>query len=478
MMAVMNRWYRPTVVFCMALALAYATLGHGQLVGRAVAQTVPTSRQQVQLSFSPIVKQTAPAVVNIYAKRVVKSRLNPMLNDPIFQKFFGNNFMFGLPRERVENSLGSGVIIRPDGQIVTNYHVVESSDEITVVLADRREFPAKVTYGDKRTDLAFLKIEAGNVPYVELADSDAAEVGDAVLAIGNPFGVGQTVTMGIISALARTAGGISDLNFFIQTDAAINPGNSGGALVDLNGRLLGINTAIFSRDGGSNGIGFAIPANMLRASVASLEKNGRVVRPWLGLSGQPVTAEIANSLGLSRPTGVVVARVVRDGPAATAGLKSGDVIYAVENKEVTDLESLRFYVSTAKPTGAVRLSVIRQQRQLTLSMPLQAAPENPPRQETKLAGRTPLTGATVVNLSPAVAEEYGFASDQGVAVIKTDQGTPAEQLDLRTGDVVLAINGVEVDSVASLRDLVKEPNRGWQITIRRGGDVLNVVVRG
>ncbi|MBM3603116.1 MAG: PDZ domain-containing protein, partial [Alphaproteobacteria bacterium] len=193
---------------------------------------------------------------------------------------------------------------------------------------------------------------------------------------------------------------------------------------------------------------------------------------------QAVTAEIANNLGLSRPTGVVVAKVVRDGPAASAGLKSGDVIYAVENKEVTDLESLRFYVSTAKSTGAVRLSVIRQQRQLTLSLPLQPAPENPPRQETKLAGRTPLTGATVANLSPAVAEEYGFASDQGVALLKIDQGAPADQLDLRSGDIVMAINGVEVESVASLQELLKDTNRGWQITIRRGGDVLNVVVRG
>jgi serine protease Do len=304
-------------------------VGAGQ---KLVAQPqVPSSRAQVQLSFAPIVKQSAPAVVNIYTKKIVKQRISPLMNDPIFQQFFGNNPMLNLPRERVENALGSGVIVRSDGQIVTNYHVVEASDEITVVLADRREFTAKILYSDKRIDMALLKIEAANLPFLELADSDLAEVGDVVLAIGNPFGVGQTVTMGIVSALARTAVGISDLNFFIQTDAAINPGNSGGALVDINGRLLGINSAIFSKDGGSNGIGFAIPANMVRATLNSLAQTGRVVRPWLGLQGQAVTAEIASNLGLSRPTGVVITQIAKDGPAANAGLKVGDVIYAVEN---------------------------------------------------------------------------------------------------------------------------------------------------
>jgi serine protease Do len=461
------------------LILVLMVVGAGQ---KLVAQPqVPSSRGQVQLSFAPIVKQSAPAVVNIYTKKIVKQRISPLMNDPIFQQFFGNNPMLNLPRERVENALGSGVIVRSDGQIVTNYHVVEASDEITVVLADRREFTAKILYSDKRIDMALLKIEAANLPFLELADSDLAEVGDVVLAIGNPFGVGQTVTMGIVSALARTAVGISDLNFFIQTDAAINPGNSGGALVDINGRLLGINSAIFSKDGGSNGIGFAIPANMVRATLNSLAQTGRVVRPWLGLQGQAVTAEIASNLGLSRPTGVVITQIAKDGPAANAGLKVGDVIYAVENKEVADMESLRFYVSTAnggtKSGKALRFNIVRQQQQSTLSFPLQAAPETPPRQETRITGNNPFSGSTLANLSPALAEEYGFGQDQGIVVLQVARASAAAQLDLRVGDVVLAINGTEVASLKQLQELIREPSRGWQISIRRGNQSLNVLVR-
>ena len=272
--------------------------------GRAAAEDVPSSRAEIQLSFAPLVKQVAPAVVNIYTHTVVTQQqpLSPLFNDPFFRQFFGDDF-FGKPVERDQNALGSGVLVRADGLVVTNVHVIKGAQEIKVVLSDGREFTAKPVTVDDQTDIALLKIDpaGAELPVLELADSDALEVGDLVLAIGNPFGVGQTVTSGIISALARTQRGINDYGFFIQTDAAINPGNSGGALVTLDGRLAGINTAIVTRTGGSVGIGFAIPANMVRTVIAAVDNGGQVVRPWIGATGQPVTAELAEGFGLAHP---------------------------------------------------------------------------------------------------------------------------------------------------------------------------------
>ncbi|MGH7088404.1 MAG: trypsin-like peptidase domain-containing protein, partial [Stellaceae bacterium] len=296
----------------------------------ALSETrAPPTREAIRLSFAPIVKVAAPAVVNVYSRRVVRQQ--PLFDDPVFRQFFGDNSPFGRARERVQSSLGSGVIVDPSGLIVTNDHVVKEAQQIRVVLSDRREFEAKVLLADARADLAVLKIDphGAALPALALGDSDRLEVGDLVLAIGDPFGVGQTVTSGIVSALARSAG-VSDFRSFIQTDAAINPGNSGGALVDLDGRLVGINTAIFSQSGGSIGIGFAIPAAMLRPMLQAALHGGRIVRPWLGASGQPVTAEIAPTLGLAHPEGVLVKDVAADSPAAKAGLHIGDVILDVE----------------------------------------------------------------------------------------------------------------------------------------------------
>jgi len=284
----------------------------------------PSSMGQVQLTFAPVVKRVAPGVVNVYSKSIVQTQVNPFFNDPLFSQLFGTPEM----RQRVQQSLGSGVIVRGDGLIVTNNHVVEGGNEITVALSDKREFRAKVLLADPRTDLAVLKIDTHgeNLPVVPFANSDAVQVGDLVLAIGDPFNVGQTVTMGIVSALARTQISASDYQFFIQTDAAINPGNSGGALVTTDGKLAGINTAIYSRSGGSIGIGFAIPANLVRRVVEGVEgglKNGgkaSVQLAWVGASGQPVTSEIAASLGLSRPGGVLIKEVYPDGPLGKAGV--------------------------------------------------------------------------------------------------------------------------------------------------------------
>src|SRR5579883_1684512 len=320
-------------LICLAAAVGVAPV---------LAQTVPKSREAIRLSFAPIVKQAAPAVVNVFSRRVVRTSASPFADDPFFRRFFGDRSPFGIPQDRVQNSLGSGVIVDPDGLIVTNHHVIQDAQEITVVLPDRREFEAKVLRSDERTDLAVLKVDpkGERLPTLPIGDSDSLQVGDLVLAIGNPFGVGQTVTSGIVSGLARTAVGIGDFRSFIQTDAAINPGNSGGALIDLDGRLVGINTAIFSRSGGSIGIGFAIPTNMVRIVLQAASNGGRIVRPWLGASGQGVTADLAASLGLPRPEGVLLKEVVPGSPAAQAGLRVGDVVLAIEGHEIEDTESL------------------------------------------------------------------------------------------------------------------------------------------
>src|SRR5688572_21111418 len=262
----------------------------------ALAQdTVPTSPQQINLTFAPVVKMVAPAVVNIYTRKVVKQQaLSPFFDDPFFKQFFGDQFNFGRSRERIQNALGSGVIVQADGLVVTNNHVIDGADEIRVVLNDGREFPAKIVSQDEQLDLALVRIDTkGNkLPTLTFRDSDDLEVGDLVLAIGDPFGVGQTVTSGIVSGLARTRTGINDFGFFIQTDAAINPGNSGGALVTTDGKLVGINTAIYSQSGGSIGIGFAIPSNIVRAVVDAEAHGGKLVRPWLGVTGEALSAEI------------------------------------------------------------------------------------------------------------------------------------------------------------------------------------------
>jgi Do/DeqQ family serine protease len=317
------------------------------------AKAVPDSRIALQLSFAPVVKTTAPAVVNVYSQRLVASRERRLLDDPFFRQFFGNDGSFGRPRERVQNSLGSGVIVDPAGLIITNNHVIKGGTDIRVVLADKREFAAKLLLADERTDLAVLKIDVPDetLPALPLGDSDVLEVGDLVIAIGNPFGVGQTVTSGIVSALARTQVGISDYQFFIQTDAAINPGNSGGALVNMAGELVGINTAIFSRGGGSIGIGFAIPVNMVKTVVLSAETGEAVMRPWLGAELQDVTQEIADSLGFARPEGALIVSLHPDSPLTKAGLRRGDVVLAIEGKPVENARELGYRVATS-PIGS------------------------------------------------------------------------------------------------------------------------------
>jgi serine protease Do len=442
---------------------------------------IPETQEQVQLSFAPLVKAAAPAVVNIYTRKVLRRRrVSPLFDDPFFRQFFGEMFPFlGPPEEQVQNSLGSGVIVDEAGLIVTNNHVIEGAEQITVLLADRQQFEAEVIGTDERTDLAVLRVdpEGDKLPSLSLGDSDELEVGDLVLAIGNPFGVGQTVTSGIVSALARTRIGPGDFRSFIQTDAAINPGNSGGALVNMKGEVVGINSAIFTRTGGSLGIGFATPANMVKAVLRGAVAGGRVVRPWLGVSGQVVTAEIAETLGLDRPRGVLVNAIHPASPATKAGLGLGDVITALNGREVNDEEVLRFRVATLPVDGTATLDVLRDGKELALEVPLVAPPEEPPRDVTELAGRHPLTGAIAANLSPAFNDEMGLDDTlAGVILVEIGPGSPAHRFGFRAGDIVLRIDEHKIETVDRLEAVLREPTDEWRVTINRGGRVLTAKI--
>jgi len=437
-------------------------------------RVVPSSPAQLTLSYAPVVRRVAPAVVNVYAAKTVATR-NSLFDDPLFRRFFG-----GPDGPQVQRSLGSGVIVDPAGLVVTNHHVIEGADEVKVSLADKREIAADVVLRDARSDLAVLRLkENERFPAVELGDSDALQVGDVVLALGNPFAVGQTVTHGIVSAVARTQVGITDYQFFIQTDAAINPGNSGGALVDLNGKLIGINTAIYSRTGGSIGIGFAIPVNMVRVVIASAKGGGSVVRrPWLGAKLQVVTPEIADSLGLKRPTGALVASVTNGSPAARAGLRTGDLIVTVDTQPVDDPNAFDYRFATKPIGGQTQIVVVRSGRETRLMIALQSAPDSP-REELVIETRSPFLGVKVANLSPALAEELKLdSSTEGVAIIDVANGSIAQSLGFQRGDVVLAVNNTTITRTRDLDRATREQNRLWRISVSRNGQQMSVVFGG
>jgi serine protease Do len=463
-------------------ALLISTTSNVAVAAGTVSKRLPGSETEIQLSFAPVVRKAAPAVVNIFTKRVVKRARSPFFNDPLFRQFFGNDvFRFGVPRKRVERSLGSGVIVRANGIIITNQHVIAKADQITVVLADKREMAATVILSDEKTDLAVLRLEepGGPLPFLRLGNSDDLEVGDLVLAIGNPFGVGQTVTSGIVSALARAARGVSDFSFFIQTDAAINPGNSGGALVTMDGRLVGINTAIYSRSGGSMGIGFAIPANMVARIIDGALSGAKVVRPWFGAAGQSLTSDLAASLGVDRPVGVLISELYDGGPAATAGLISGDVITAINGREVADPRELRYRIAILPVGSTAKLTVIRKGRERVLAFALVAPPEIPPRSMTLLKGSHPLAGMAVANLSPAFAEELSLnPMRRGIIVLDMNRRSPAHRLGLKPGDYIVAVNDHAVASVAELQTALKRRQEQWRITIRRDGRLMTAVIEG
>jgi len=457
--------------------IAAAVLAFSTLVVSASAQDrrVPSSAAELQLSYAPVVKRVAPAVVNVYAARVVENR-NPFMNDPMFRQFFG-----ALPREQVLRSLGSGVIIDSSGLVVTNYHVIEGASEVKVALADKREFDAEVALKDEHSDLAVLRLKDAkeHFPALEFGNSDELQVGDLVLAIGDPFGIGQTVTHGIVSAVARTQVGISDYRFFIQTDAAINPGNSGGALVDVNGRLVGINTAIYSRSGGSQGIGFAIPANMVRVVVASAKGGSAAVkRPWLGAKLQEVTPEIAESLGLKRPSGALVASLIDDGPAAHAGIKTGDLIVSIDGTIVDDANAFDYRFATKPLGGTAQVGLLRQGREVVVTVGLQSAPDTP-REEIEIRSRSPFLGVTVANLSPALADELRLdPQSHGVVIVGVASGSEAQSIGFQRGDIVVSVNSQKIGKSADLDRVAHAGGRLWRVTIQRGNQQISVTFSG
>lgn len=434
---------------------------------------VPFGRDEIQLSFSPLVKQTAPAVVNVYASQTAKV-VSPFNGDPFFEQFFGRS------QPRAQSSLGSGVLVDPSGIVVTNFHVVKDADQVKVATADGREFASKVLLKDETLDLAVLKIDSDKpFPVVAIGDSDALEVGDLVLAIGNPFGVGQTTTSGIVSALARSHIGISDSGFFIQTDAAINPGNSGGALINMAGQLVGINTAIYSRSGGSIGIGFAIPSNMVHAFVDAA-KAGRdfFERPYLGAQFEPVTPQIAESLGMEAPTGALVSSVVDGGPAAKAGLKPGDVVLKMNGTVLEGVDALGYRLATQSIGAEATFDVLSKGQQATLNVVLERAPEGANSVAVTLRGRSPFAGAQVAELSPRLAQRLGMRTDlKGVTVVTVDSGSPAADFGFQTGDIVREVNGATIDSAKTLEAAAAQNTRWWRFTVERNGQTLRQVLR-
>lgn len=466
-------------ILCRRVAFAVAMAVLPFLAGEALSQearVVPASPQAVKLSLAPVAKRAAPSVVNVYAARVVENR-NRLLDDPIFRQFFGGSGS----GEQVQRSLGSGVIV-DGGLVVTNNHVIERMDQVKVSLADKREFEAEIVLKDPRSDLAILRLKDANekFPAIELGDSDTLQVGDFVLAIGNPFGVGQTVTHGIVSAVARTQVGISDYQFFVQTDAAINPGNSGGALVDQSGKLIGINTAIFSRSGGSQGIGFAIPVNMVRVVLASAQGGSNTVRrPWLGAKLQAVTPEISEAFGLKRPAGALVGTVQAKSPAERAGLRTGDLIIAIDEQVVEDPNAFDYRFATKALGGQARIGVLRSGRETRVTVALEPAPDTP-RDERVIRGRSPFSGARVSNMSPSLADELRLDSGlQGAVVVDVGEGSVAREIGFfRKGDVILAVNGEKVSQTSDLDRVASQPSRFWRITIVREGQTFSVAFGG
>jgi Do/DeqQ family serine protease len=447
------------------------------LAGPAPAETrVPASQAEIALSFAPLVRSAAPAVVNIYARRVTERRDSPFLNDPFFEDFFRG---FGAPQRRVENSLGSGVILSSDGIVVSNYHVVGMATDIRVVLTDRSEYSAEVVLGDEESDLAILRlVEARDLPHLSLRDSDAVEVGELVLAIGNPFGVGQTVTSGIVSGLARSGAAAGNARgYFLQTDAAINPGNSGGALVDVNGDLIGIPTSIISRSGGSNGIGFAIPSNLVREFLRQADAGQTdFQRPWAGMSGQPVDADLADSLGLDRPEGIVVSDLHARSPFAQAGLQVGDVITHVDGLDVNSPAEMIFRMSVTGIGRTARVTVARGEVKEELEVRLMAPPDDPPADEIVLGKRTVLPGLRLARINPAIMARYGLPLNmEGVLI--TDPGPIGARAGTQPGDVVLAINDMPIQTTAEARRALTRPGRWIEMDLLRGGRALTLRFR-
>ncbi len=458
----------------------------GRAVPIAVAAPGPvTAALSIETGFAPVARAVAPAVVNISSSRVVRNPQGaaPFFNDPFFRQFFGEQFP-GLrtPRRQKETSLGSGMILSPDGYVLTNNHVVDKATQVKVYLADKREFPAKVVGTDPRSDVAVLKIQASGLTPIRFGDSTKIAVGDFCLAFGDPFGIGQTVTAGIVSATGRSGLQIEDYEDFIQTDAPINPGNSGGPLVDVHGDLIGMNTAILSgQSGGNQGIGFAIPANMVRQVSGEILKHGKVTRSWLGILTQSVTQENQKFFGLPKPGGVLVAQVEPNSPASKAGLQQGDVILEMNGQPIADVNAFRLKVSMLAPGTALRLGIWRSNREQNLAVRLE---EMPPEKSGQRGGGgggvagSVLDGVSVDELTPDIAQSLNLPSNtKGVVVTGVDPGSPADEVGLQRGDVIQEVNRRRVTNVAEYEAAVKRAGSGSVLLlVDRGGNAQYVTI--
>jgi serine protease Do len=476
-----------------ALAIALAAGGTGYALARAEAVTGTHVRASLKLAdpsegpaktgFAPIVKEVLPNVVNISSSKVVRTpnqMPDGLQNDPFFQQFFGRGFGKGpeIPKERREQSLGSGVIVSPEGYVLTNNHVVDGATDVKVTLADKRELKASVVGTDPKTDVAVLKLEGSNFPAITLGDSAKVQVGDYALAIGDPFGVGQTVTMGIVSAKGRGNLGIEDYEDFIQTDAPINPGNSGGALVNERGELVGINTAILSHgSGGNEGIGFAIPINLARSVMGQILEHGHVTRGYLGVVIQPITPAMAKALGMDKLQGALVGDVSAKGPAQEAGVQRGDVILELNGNPVTDSNQLRNTVSMMQPGETVKLKVGRNGSTKDLSVKLGELPlsKEEARNKPEGASNDALEGVSVETLDAETAAQLQLPeSTKGVVVTGIDPTSPKAESGLRKGDVIQEVNHQPVRNVAEFEQAMRKSgkNDSALLLVNRGGTTL------
>lgn len=487
----MKHWKNRTGL-AIALSAAMVVGGLGtSYVSKVLASANPPATLKLadpnegpnKLSFAPVVKRAYPTVVNISSSRVVRNRQGmseslPM--DQLFQQFFGREFgQRAVPKERREQSLGSGVIVSPEGYIITNNHVVDGATDVKVVLSDKRELKARIVGADAQTDVAVLKVDAAKLPYITIADSSRVQVGDFALAIGNPFGVGQTVTMGIVSATGRGNLGIEDYEDFIQTDAPINLGNSGGALVNERGELMGINTAILSHgSGGNQGIGFAIPSNLVRQVMDSILKTGKVTRAYIGIVPQNVTPAMARAFNVKENRGALVGDVTPNGPAARAGLQKGDIITEVNGTPIEDSNQLRNKISMMPVNSVAKLKVLRNGTLKSLEVTLGTLPA---REERSSNANAPdgnsLEGIRVEALTAGVARELGLPpTTSGVVVADLDPDSPAADSGLRPGDVIQEVNHQSIRTVADYNRAVQKSGKSPLLLVNRRGNTLYVAV--
>jgi len=477
-----------TVLLVLLLVSVGAVLGgfvkwrNGRATAFAVGSVGNVGGQvSLQNGFEPVVKKVLPTVVNIASSKVVKS---PLLSDPLFRQFFENNFgrQFRAPREQRQQSLGSGVITTQDGYILTNSHVVEGADDVKISLSDRREFDAKVIGTDNRSDLAVIKINAKDLPFASFGAPDRVNVGDFALAIGNPFGVGQTVTMGIISATGRGGLGIEDYEDFIQTDAAINPGNSGGALVNVNGTLIGINTAILTGGGGgSQGVGFAIPMTMARNVMDQIIKTGKVVRGWLGVSVQTMNRDMAKAFNLpGEPRGALIGDVTPQSPAEKVGLRKGDIILVVDGTELRDSRQLSLRISQMSPGNTVKLRIFRDGKETEHSVTLG---EMPARESGEALGAVKpdsgsRLGIAVEPLTPSIKQELKLpASTTGLVIAEIEPGSAAAEAGLQPGDIIQEVNRKPIEDVTAFQQLVRSAKEPLLLLVNRRGSHRFVTVQ-